>query len=83
MKAKHAGQLNKRRIKALLRLEEQLSTGKKPLESARLQSGERVMEDLSEDDVKRIKKEIAILKEKVTSQDVAKSIKPKRFRGVR
>jgi hypothetical protein len=57
------GGKNLRRRNALRRLEAQLKSGKKPLESARL--SERVMQDLTESDIKRIKKEIEILKSKI------------------
>jgi len=63
--SQYKGGVNQRRNKALLRLQEQLKTGVKPLESARLQSGEKVMQPLEEKDVKRIKSEISTLKLKV------------------
>jgi len=54
-----------RRVKALKRLEAQLVSNKKPLESARLQAGEKVMSELTSQDITRIEKEIAILKSKI------------------
>lgn len=54
-----------RRKAALKRLEAQLASGVKPLESARLQAGPQVMQPLTEHDIKRIKKEINTLKERI------------------
>lgn len=54
-----------RRTNALKRLEKQLASGVKPLESARLQSGPRIMQELTPKDKERIKKEIDILKDRV------------------
>ena len=51
-----------RRERVVVRLEAQLKSGKKPLESARLQVGPRVMEDLTEKDKIRITKELETLK---------------------
>lgn len=59
------GGVTNRRKRALARLESQLASGQKPLESARLQSGPRVMQELSDADTKRINKEIQILKSKL------------------
>lgn len=58
--------LQDRRKKALLRLEKQLENNHKPLESARLQAGEKVMQPLEKEDVPRIKKEISILKDRLS-----------------
>lgn len=59
----YIGGRRQRRLNAKKRLEEQLASGQKPLESARLSS--RVMQDLSEGDCKRIKKEIETLKSRL------------------
>ncbi len=54
-----------RRRRALYGLQRQLKSGQKPLESARLQSGERVMQELEPADIKRIEKEIGILQSRL------------------
>lgn len=61
----YKGGVQNRRNRSLARLKAQLKSGKKPLESARLQAGARVMQDLLPEDIKRIEKEIEILTTRV------------------
>lgn len=54
-----------RRTRTIARLQAQLKSGKKPLESARLQKGPQVMQDLLPSDIVRIEKEIEILTSRI------------------
>jgi hypothetical protein len=53
-----------RRERTLKRLKEQLASGKKPWKNINVKDG-ATQEDLTEADIKRIKKEIAILETRV------------------
>lgn len=57
-----------RRENALSRLKAQLASGVKPLESARLQAGDRVMQELLPQDSKRILKEIITLEDRLSGK---------------
>jgi hypothetical protein len=74
----HTGLIGRRKH-ALGRLEQQLITNQKPLESARLQAGEKVMQDLSENDQKRIKTEVKILHDRLNG--TKKAVKRKNTEG--
>jgi hypothetical protein len=85
MKANHAGQVNARRIKVLETLKEQLKSGTKTEKVSKLTLVTTGSDQipLEEKDVTRIKKEITILESKIMSPEVAKSLKPKKYRGPR
>ena len=59
----YKGGVRNRRVRAQLRLKEQLVRGTKPLESSRLQK-EPVFQDLTDKDKERINKEILIIQSK-------------------
>jgi len=73
------GAINLRRIGALKRLENQLISGFKPT----LKPATGVNEALTAEDVERIKKEIAILKEKIISPESARALRTKKYRAAR
>ncbi len=70
MKGNHPGQVNSRRIGALERLQLQLKKNSKEVD------GKSV--PLEEGDIKRITKEIKILEGRITTPEVARSLRSKK-----
>lgn len=68
-----SGRKNQRRIDVVSRLENQLKSGVKPVNNK--------TEPLSETDISRIKRELAILSNRITTPDLANSIRNKKYRG--
>jgi hypothetical protein len=66
---------NNKRISALQRLENQLKSGVKP------EKGYSLTIPLTEGDVKRINKEISVLKSRVVSNEVAMATRTKKNRS--
>lgn len=85
----HSGQINKRRAGALKRLEAQLISGVRRINPTdRKEVGlekdlTNIFVALSPVDIKRINKEISILKDRIVNQDVARSGHHKKYRGAR
>lgn len=72
-----SGQSNSRRQKVLLRLKEQLSSSVKGV----VIEYEIHYEALTPEDIERIKAEIKILEQKVTSDANARATRTKKYRG--
>lgn len=83
MKAKHAGQVNTRRQKALLRLKEQLNSGYKNSQDREDNTILPITLPLTEFDIKRINKEISILEGLIVSDESARAIRTKKYRATR
>ncbi len=77
------GQLNQRRIDALNRLKAQLKSGLKTEKGSNLTKFTTGLNEvpLTEQDVKRIEKEIKILESKIVAPEVALSTRTKKYRG--
>jgi hypothetical protein len=74
---------NNKRVSALNRLETQLKSGVKSRLVHVEGSGCSTWQDISltEGDIKRINKEISVLKSRIVSNEVALSIRTKKYRG--
>lgn len=72
------GAINARRIKTLQRLEKQLNLGVKQPKGSFLTLD---MVLLEEEDIIRIKKEIAVLRDKIISSDSARMLRTKKYRA--
>jgi hypothetical protein len=87
MKLKNSGRnkvaQNNKRISALSRLENQLKTGVKTAKNTHVLTAATTGNDveLTESDVIRIKKEISVLKSRIVSDEVALSLRTKKYRG--